>query len=158
MAGKLRADSIARTFDNHYAVNENTGCHEWRRAIKRDGYGYLYDFERSSVVGAHVFSYERKHGRVPNGMHVCHRCDNKKCVNEAHLFLGTNTDNRLDSVNKRHHAFGDRHGMAKLALYQAEDIKRIWQAGGVSQHAIASKFEISQAQVSRIICGKRWAA
>ena len=157
MAGKSRQNSIARTFDSHYRVDDATGCHEWLRA-KNKGYGHLFDSDRWAVVGAHIFAYERLHGKVPEGMHVCHSCDNRGCVNPAHLFLGTNTDNRLDSVVKRRHAFGSRHGRAKIDEAQAEAIKQAWKAGGASQKQIAQQFGISQTQVSRIVNNQRWAA
>lgn len=158
MAGKPRLDSIAINFDANWKLDEATGCHEWLRSKKRDGYGYLYAINKGKVIGAHVFSYERSIGPIPTGMHVCHSCDNKGCVSPAHLFLGTNTDNRLDSVVKRRHAFGSRHGQAKIDEAQAEAIKRSWKEGGVSQKQIAQQFGISQTQVSRIVNNQRWAA
>lgn len=59
----------------------------------------------------------------PGKLHVCHHCDNPKCVRPSHLFLGTNNDNRQDSVLKDRHARGERHGRAKLTDSQIEEIR-----------------------------------
>lgn len=158
MAGKPQANSIAKTFDQHWRLNPATGCHEWMRSARRGGYGQLYDGTRGRLVGAHTFAYERAHGQIASGAHVCHRCDNPRCVNPDHLFIGTNTDNRHDSVRKRRHAYGDRHGQAKLTPGCVDRIKDIWRVGGASQKSIARYFGISQTQVSRVLAGARWQA
>lgn len=154
MAGKSRADSLAKTFDQHWTLNPKTRCHEWQRSRRRWGYGQLYvDGEN---VPAHRFAWERVNGPIPDGMHVCHRCDNPPCVNPDHLFLGTNTDNRRDSVLKERHARGDGHGLKKLGPDDVLEIRRIAASGAHTDSEIAAMFGIKQTQASRIISGKRW--
>lgn len=83
-------------------VNKTGGCWEWTAAANVKGYG-RFMFE-GRVQYAHRLSYAFAFGGISEGLLVCHRCDNPKCVNPAHLFLGTNMDNIQDCCAKgRHH-------------------------------------------------------
>jgi hypothetical protein len=75
-----------------------TDCWIWASAITGRGYGKF--FHRPTTYSAHRFSYQHHNGKIPTGMHVLHRCDVKRCVNPAHLFLGTNFDNIQDKMRK----------------------------------------------------------
>ena len=55
------------------------------------------------MIIASRLSYKIFRGEIPEGMLVCHKCDNKKCVNPDHLFIGTAKDNALDMVSKGRH-------------------------------------------------------
>lgn len=81
-----------------------TNCWNWSGSL-RNGYGRTIcgsrvDNTRKSV-SAHVFSYLAFNGDIPDGLCVLHKCDNRKCCNPDHLFLGTKKDNAIDMVKKR---------------------------------------------------------
>lgn len=93
------------------------GCWEWQAGRYPTGYGQFY--YQGHKIGAHKFAYLTEVGPVPDGMYVCHKCDNPCCVRPDHLFLGTNSDNQFDAVSKGRHglqnhpesrSYGKRNG------------------------------------------------
>jgi hypothetical protein len=82
------------------AVDPKTGCWEWMRA-KINGYGVLS--VKSRAIKAHRIAWELFRGPIPAGMLVCHTCDNRACINPAHLYVGTYTNNNHDIIERRGH-------------------------------------------------------
>ena len=133
-------------------------CWEWTGVKDRNGYGQM------SISGktkrTHRLSYELQNGPIPSGLHVLHNCDNPSCVNPKHLHLGTHQDN-VREMNERGRwnaggPSGERHGMAKLVAEQVLQIRSRYAAGGISQRALASEFNVSQRQILDILKQRRW--
>lgn len=81
-------------------VKKADQCWEWQSALVK-GYGQFH--YNGKTVLAHRFIWAKTHGAIQDGLFVCHHCDNRKCVRIEHLFLGTQSDNMRDCVNKKRH-------------------------------------------------------
>lgn len=140
-----------------------SGCWEWTASRFPKGYGRFRINGRT--LQAHRIAYEMTYGPIPEGdWCVCHRCDNPPCVNPAHLFLGTKSDNALDMIRKgRHWVVNDparraTGGDAHCARLTAEEVMTIMRLRslGLSQRAIAARVGCSQSHVGRILNGHHW--
>lgn len=96
-------------------------------------------------------------GPLMPGEVVCHRYDNRRCINPAHLFAGTRADNNADAKAKRRIANGARIGTAKLTDDDVARIRSRYAAGGVTQRALAHEFGVTQQLISHIARRTRWA-
>ncbi len=83
-------------------VQITDSCWNWIGSQQGNGYGYLHNGtrEKRNPIRVHRYSYEIHHGKIPNGLWVLHKCDNRLCVNPEHLFLGDRTDNMRDCAAK----------------------------------------------------------
>lgn len=100
-------DRFWKKVDKHSNPN---GCWEWTGFIDREGLGYGRAYDGNKQMGAHRLSIIID-GRDPTDKYVCHSCDNPKCVNPSHLFLGTQQDNLDDMKSK-----GRKNGRKKINL------------------------------------------
>ena len=90
--------TLAERMPESFIISKS-GCHEWAKAINKSGYGH-YSNKTFSTSIAHRIVYQLKHGKITNGLFVLHKCDNRKCINIDHLFLGTAKDNTQDMISK----------------------------------------------------------
>jgi hypothetical protein len=158
-------------FEEKIIRSADTDCWKWAGARYPNGYGAFLLNRRVSC--AHRASYRIYIGTIKEGFYICHSCDERDCVNPAHLFQGTPHDNTQDMMKKgRHWIFDERkyrHGEfcptgskpgckpkewlnAKLTEDQVRSIR---YAPG-TQQSIADLYGISQAQVSKIKLRQSW--
>lgn len=128
------------------SVNEKTGCWEWTGAVDTPGYAQINVNRKRWRVTRLV--YELINGASPGRMMVCHTCDNRRCVNPEHLFLGTNSDNQRDASIK------GRRGGQKLGVPQRGMVDGM-RAEGMSYHQIARVMGVAAMTVHRF-CNRPW--
>lgn len=147
--------------DRFWAKVDRSGgpesCWLWTAGMRVRNYGGFRIGRKWHL--AHRIAWELTHGSIPEGLCVCHHCDNPTCCNPSHLFLGTIAENMKDRNTKGRCGAsgppGELNGCAKLTEQQVSEIRRL-VAEGYTQRSVAHQFGISYAQVSRIHLNQRW--
>ncbi len=128
-------------------------CWLWKSQTQPNGYGMFRVGPRtSSPLYAHRVAWELAYGPIPAGQSVLHRCDQRNCVNPAHLFLGTHTDNMRDASAKRRLNVPRPNNHKVTDDQCAEIIAR--HAAGEKQCDLALEFGVTKGWVSMLINGK----
>lgn len=141
-------------FARRMVRDDKTGCLNWAGCQNKDGYGLVQYQGKTQVL--HRVWFREYVGSIPEGMCVCHTCDNPSCVEPSHLFLGTPLENNDDKVAKRRHAYGERGGRAKLTEDQVISIRADYAKGERQVH-LAKRYGVHQTQISLIVTRKEWA-
>ena len=132
-------------------------CLEWTGKLNEHGYGNHY--LRGRCILAHRYAWQSFKSPIPEGMNVCHKCDNPRCCEIAHLFVGTQADNLVDMTNKGRRVvsppIGEHHGMAKLNASKVASIRQR-HAGGTPQAQLATEYGVSSGLISQIVTRTIW--
>jgi HNH endonuclease len=134
---------------------DNNNCWLWIGCLSKQGYGIFHVNKKTMMT--HRYSWILHYGEIPEKMFVCHKCDNRKCVNPEHLFLGTNHENVIDMLKKgrKNPIKGSRHPSAKLNENDVIKIKILIKEG-VILNKIAKMFNIGKRQISYIKNNITW--
>jgi hypothetical protein len=142
------------------------GCWEWQGATTGFGHGTYWirgsKSENEGRKACHRYSWELLRGPIPDGLWVLHRCDNPRCVNPNHLFLGTCKDNNQDMWRKGRHpvtiymAHGEENPNSKLTARQVHEIRVAYVPRKVSLSMLASRYGVAKSTVRRIVQGEAW--
>lgn len=158
----MRPTTLAEAIADKYEIAPS-GCWEWTRYIRPAGYGMVGIPGQYRTIDAHRASWMVHRGPIPDGLFVCHTCDNRKCINPDHLWLGTHQDNIDDMVRKGRspRSCGEASGMAKLTTEQVAEIRRRYVKGihparrtGGSPTELAAEFGITKQYVWQLAAGK----
>lgn len=161
--GRFQSLDPVANFWSKVLIDAPDDCWLWQASHVR-GYGRAWNGQRE--VKAHRYSYELHKGPIPDGMLVCHTCDNPPCVNPAHLFLGTNEENMADKKAKGRNCYGDANGsrkyperrprgdaspVARLTDVQAEFIHRAHWERGLTQRSLAIEYGVSKSLIGMVV-------
>lgn len=134
-----------RRFMAKVKVSENA-CWEWQAHTYPNGYG---KFEGCGEQYAHRFAYLIFNGDLCGGLEVCHSCDNPKCVNPAHLWQGTKSDNIRDAASK---------GRTNTVKLSADDVRKIRQLHNLkySNADLARRYGVDTATIWALVTRRTW--
>ena len=144
-------------------VDKSGECWEWTGCLGGGGYGQIGLNQKT--VYSHRLSYVLHHPLTIDlwehkDILVCHKCDNRKCVNPAHLFLGSSEDNSKDMVSKGRGKpsmlKGEKHGMVKLTETQVREIRGRYANGNITQKALSDEYEVNITAINKIVRRLNW--
>ena len=131
-------------------------CWEWMASCNKYGYGQLWF--GNTFISSHRVSWMIHFGDIPEKLCVLHKCDNRKCANPNHLFLGTYQDNSDDMKSKGRslNQHGDNNHAAKITSEDVLRMREMWKSGKCRQKEIMKIFNISRVELWRIISYRNW--
>ena len=146
-------ERAAETLLKHIVKTDT--CWVWKGRTNKKGYGII-GFRNEDGRMAHRVAWILKNGEIPEGLCVCHKCDNPPCVNPDHLFLGTNQENIADrhAKGRSNAPRGEQHGMSVLNDHQVKQI----QSDPRPSRQVGKTYGISKTHVLRIKKGESWKA
>lgn len=157
----VNKELVAKRFWKKVNVSGPDDCWNWTASTDSRGYGQM-NIEKQHWIASRL-SWILHHGEIQGDVDakkilVCHKCDNRRCVNPSHLFLGTAKDNMADmhSKGRARPPRGQDSYRAKLTeekVIQIRELKR----SGVSTIELSGRFGVNPRNIDRIVSRERWA-
>ncbi len=153
-AGQRRITPVLERF--WAKVEKTPTCWVWTAACIADGYG-SFALARGRMVKTHQYSWQIHNGPIPDGLWVLHTCDNRRCVNPAHLYLGTRMDNVHDMMSRgrNRQPKGEAHPGAKLTEQDVLAIRARLAKGEICR-TIAADYAVTEALIGHIHTRRIW--
>lgn len=153
-----RIRPLADRFWEKVDIGSLEECWEWMACCSQDGYGMIkVDGE---VMRAPRVAWTLTYDEIPEGLCVCHHCDNPSCCNPDHLYVGTHADNMQDMSRRGRGVYpgtrGEDHGPSKLTELEVHEIRRLRNEEGWALRELGMRFSISESNVSAIALYKSW--
>lgn len=145
--------SLIERLERFSLPDTETGCLLWIGGRFADQYGCLRVNGKARRV--HRIAYELAYGEISSELNVCHRCDNKLCIESTHLFLGTHGENVADRHIKGRDARGEKHGRVKLTTDNVRTIRNRVECG-ISKTQLAYEFGVDSSLIRQIVNRKIW--
>jgi len=150
---------LIERFETKYRINNKTQCWEWIGAFYGSGYGNIM-LENGKITGSHRASWLIHKGKIPLNHNICHKCDNKKCVNPEHLFIGTQKDNLHDMSKKGRRRSNTPIGIhninAKLVDEKVREIRNKYVPYIYTLQMLADEYNVSKRLIYMVISNKIW--
>lgn len=135
-------------------VVKTTTCWIWTGANNGVGYGKVRrPLLSAQSIYAHRYAWFLKFGRWPN--YLCHRCDNRACVNPSHVYEGTPKTNQQDRIKAGNGNEGSKHPLSKLTEANVREIRKLI-SNGLGLTAVAAKFGVAPSTICHITHGRTW--
>jgi len=150
LRGRLDLKSTSERLTERLKLNKKNNCLEWQGSLGTGGYGLIR--VNGKLEKAHRVAFGLVN--IPSGLFVCHHCDNPKCCNTDHLFLGTHQDNVDDRENKGRNRppKGELQGRSKLTETQVLNIR----ASSLTQKELSGIYDVHPSAIHLIKARKNW--
>lgn len=150
----LRLLSAEQRFWALVDKSDSSGCWVWQGVLKGNGYGGFSITQQGQKKGwfSHRYAWTIVNGEIPDGLLVCHHCDNRRCCNPAHLFLGTASDNMQDMIQKGRKV----NGRAKLNEQDVVQIRTAYANGNHTMRGLARMYQVDKRTIQKIIHRQAW--
>lgn len=161
----MTSKTTTERFWQHVRISGTDACWGWTSAVSIHGYGRFKVNDK--MIAVHRYSYWLAYGELPTNLDICHKCNNRRCVNPVHLYAGTAKENVADAIKAgTHHNFvktrtsglapkGESQPKALLIESQVLDIYRRCHAGE-SHRAIAAEYGVGKTTITNIHSGRSW--